>query len=145
MEFDIIEVGAAMNVTFAVLADYANITREGKINILGMFNIIHSASFPYVLPQMQLVMSFEASIAEAGRVKKVEIQLIDEDGKKLFTLSGEMAIGQVKSGELFHANHIVLFNNVKFKSPGNYRFDIFIDGQPARDVPIKVIKSTSPS
>ena len=134
-----------MNVNLAVLADYANVTREGKLNILGIFEIIFSQNFPYTHPEMQLIMSLESTIAEVGRTKKIEVQLMDEDGKKLFALGGEIVIGQVKSGELYHVNNMLVFNNLRFNSPGNYRFDIFIDNQPVKEVPLKVVKRTKPS
>lgn len=82
-----------MKVTLAVLADYANITREGKLNILGMFDVIHAQNFPMTHPQMQLVMRFEADIAEAGKTKKLEIKLMDADGKTLFVLNGSFTLG----------------------------------------------------
>lgn len=132
-----------MKVNLAVLADYANITREGKPNIMGIFDVIHAQNFPITHPQMQLVMIFEATIAERGRTKKVEIQLMDADGKKVFTLGAEVTIGQVKPGELFHLNHILTINNLRFENPGDYRFDIFIDGQPEKEIPLKVVKRSA--
>lgn len=131
-----------MKVTLAVLADYANITREGKLNILGVFDVIHAQNFPMTHPLMQLVMRFEADIAETGRTKKVEIQLMDADGKKVFALGGEFVIGPVKPGELYRSDHILTINNLKLEHDGDYRFDIFIDGQPAiaMGLPLKVLK-----
>lgn len=93
-----------MKVTLAVLADYANITREGKLNILGIFDVIHAHDFPMTHPQMQLVMRFEADIAEAGKTKKLEIKLMDEDGKTLFVLNGNFTLGQGQPGEVMVSN-----------------------------------------
>lgn len=128
-----------MRVTLAVLADYANVSREGKLNILGIFDIIHAKAFPCVHNQMQLVMRFEADIAERGRQKSIEVQLIDEDGKQIMRLEGQMKIGEIKPGELFTANQVLTLQNLLFEKPGTYRFDIFIDNQPQREVPLKVL------
>jgi hypothetical protein len=49
-----------MEVTVAVLADYANVSQDGKLNIMGIFQEINATSLPFVLPQMYLVMSFSA-------------------------------------------------------------------------------------
>ena len=133
-----------MKVTLAVLADYANVTQEGKLNILGIFDAIHSRSFPTIHNQMQLIMRFEADIAEKGRQKQIQVQLIDEDGKQLMALNGQLKIGDVKPGELFHTNQILTLQNVMFKKPGNYRFDIFVDNQPQREIPLKVVQTPSP-
>jgi len=52
-----------MEVVLAVLADYANVSQEGKLNIMGIFDIISSEKFPTFHPEMKLVVQFEASIA----------------------------------------------------------------------------------
>ncbi len=64
-----------MKIIFSVLADSANITREGKLNILGIFDSIQVQQFPVTCPQMQFVMRFEADRAEAGKSKKAEVPL----------------------------------------------------------------------
>lgn len=134
-----------MRVTLAVLADYANVTREGKLNILGIFDAIHSRSFPMIHNQMQLIMRFEADISEKGRQKQIEVRLIDEDGNQLMMLNGQLKIGEVKAGELFHTNQILTLQNVKFEKPGNYRFDIFVDNHHEREIPLKVVQIAPPA
>lgn len=134
-----------MKVTLAVLADYANITREGKVNILGIFDVMHVKTFPVTHPQMQLVMKFEADIAEAGKNKKLEIQLMGEDGKRLFVLAGEFSLGQAQPGELMSSNHILTINMMKFDNPGNYEFKILINDELKAEVPLKVVEYNSSS
>ena len=133
-----------MKVTFAVLADAANITREGKLNLLGIFDSIQVQQFPVTHPQMQLVMRFEADISEAGKKKKVEVQLMDEDGKKLFVLGGEFAFGPGRPGEMIGSNHILTINMMKFEHPGDYEFKILINDELKAEVPLKVLQLTPP-
>jgi hypothetical protein len=64
-----------MKVTFVALADAANVSQENKLNILGIFNIVWASAFPAIHPQLQLVMNFEASKAEEGKTKKLEIRM----------------------------------------------------------------------
>lgn len=134
-----------MKVTFAVLADAANITREGKLNILGIFDSIQVQQFPVTHPQMQLVMRFEGDISEAGKKKKVEVQLMDEDGKKLFVLGGEFALGPGRPGEMIGSNHILTINMMKFEHPGDYEFKILINDELKAEVPLKVLQWTPPA
>ncbi len=124
----------------AVLADYANITREGKLNILGIFDVIHVQNFPVTHPQMQLVMRFEADLSEAGKTKRLEIQLMDEDGKRLFVLGGEFTPGPGQPGEVIGTNQILTINMMKFEAPGNYEFKILINDELKAEVPLKVVK-----
>ena len=39
-----------MNVTFAMFADAANLSQEGKLNILGVFDALQVATLPTVAP-----------------------------------------------------------------------------------------------
>ena len=52
-----------MDVTLALLADAANVSQDGKLNILGIFNGLGAAAFPATHPSMHLVLRFEASRA----------------------------------------------------------------------------------
>src|SRR6266516_3887748 len=65
-----------MEVKLALLADGANVSREGKLNLLGIFDTLFARSFPTTHPQMQLVIRFEAAAQEAGSTRQVEIQLV---------------------------------------------------------------------
>jgi Family of unknown function (DUF6941) len=133
-----------MKVTLAVLADAANITREGKLNIMGIFDSIQAQQFPVAHPQMQLVMRFEADLAESREPNKVGVQLMDEDGKKLFALSGEFALGPLRPGEPVGSNHILTINMLKFERPGDYEFKISINNELKAEVPLKVLQIKPP-
>ena len=133
-----------MKVGFAVLADGANISREGKLNILGVFDSIQAQQFPITHPQMQLVMRFEADRAEGGRTKKVEVQLMDEDGQKLFVLGGEFTLGTGQPGETIGSNHILTINMMKFEHPGDYEFKILINDELKAEVPLKLLQFAPP-
>ena len=133
-----------MKVGFAVLADCANISREGKLNILGIFDSIQAQQFPVTHPQMQLVMRFEADRAEAGKAKKIEVQLMDEDGQKLFVLGGEFTLGTGRPGEAIGSNHILMIHMMKFEHPGDYEFKILINDELKAEVPLKLLQFTAP-
>jgi len=134
-----------MEVTLALLADYANVTREGKLNIMGIFELIYAHSFPFRHPQMQLIMRFESDAAEAGTTKDVEVQLVDEDGKKLMSIGGEITLGQGRPGEPIITNHILTLNNMGFEKPGDYEFKILIQGEVRETIRLKLVQTTPPS
>lgn len=134
-----------MEVTLALLADYANVTREGKLNIMGIFEVIHAQSFPARHPQMQLIMRFESDPAEAGTTKDVEVQLVDEDGKKLMSIGGEITLGQGRPGEPITTNQILTLNNMGFEKPGDYEFKILIQEEVRATVRLKVVQMTPQS
>ncbi len=55
-----------MRVALGVLADYANVSADGKLNIMGVFQIVNVIQFPHVHAQMDLVLTLEADPSEAG-------------------------------------------------------------------------------
>ena len=71
-----VEKGVAVEVTVAVLADYANVSQDGKLNIMGIFQEINPPALPFALPQMYLVLSLSAGPAEVGSVRNIRIPLI---------------------------------------------------------------------
>ncbi|MGB3906069.1 MAG: hypothetical protein WBB22_14235, partial [Anaerolineae bacterium] len=69
-----------MKMTLALLADYANVSQEGKLNIMGIFDRIFTRAFPTAHPEMRLVMRFEFGAAELGRERRLEVKTLDADG-----------------------------------------------------------------
>ena len=122
-----------------MLADAANISREGKLNILGAFDRIYGAKFPLRWPRMVLVTRFEASAAEFGSEKSIEIVTMDADGKRLGKASGKMKIGEGRTGRQIKINH-VLPMGMTFPAPGEYSIEILVNGEPKATVPLEVVQ-----
>ncbi len=128
-----------MEIAFALLADAANVSREGKLNVLGAFDRIHGVTFPLKWPRMVLVTRFEASAAEFGSEKSLEIVTLDADGKRLGSASGKMKIGTDQSGRSVKINH-VLPMAMTFPTPGAYSIEILVNGEPKAAVPLEVVQ-----
>lgn len=134
---------STMEVKHALLADYANVSREGKLNVLGIFTQIFAQNFPVVHAQLHLIVPWQATRAESGKAKKFEIQLIDEDGKKLFSVGSELVIPDGKPGKAISGNQIMAFNGIKFEKPGQYAFHILINDDQKTSVSFDVIQLNS--
>ena len=134
-----------MEVKLAVLADSANVSIEGKLNILGIFNMIGAANFPATHPQMQLVLSLSADTAEQGQTKDMEIQLCNPDGGKVCSLSGKLAIPKGDPGYPVGMNHILILNGLRFDKPGDYVFNILVNGDPKEHVHLMVRQVNPPA
>ena len=127
-----------MEVKLALLADGANVSREGKLNLFGIFDTIFSRTFPTTHPQMQLVLRFEADPAEAGSRRDVEVQFVSADGRVLFRLPGAMTVQQRVAGDRVRMDQILTLNNVQLEQPGRYRFHVVVDGEVAAVLPLHV-------
>jgi len=130
-----------MEVKLALLADAANVTQDGKLNILGIFNALGAASFPATHPLMHLVMRFEATRAEEGKTKHFEIQLADGDGNKLFTVGTTLVVPQGVPGSPIRMNHILALNGIRFSKPGDYVFNVLIGDDQKAAVDLKLVEA----
>src|SRR5262245_28017764 len=127
-----------MQVRLALLADAANVSREGKLNILGVFVTIFAAQFPTVHPQMQLVLRFTAAPGEAGTSHAVDGRSEDESGKALFRVPVTIIVAAHALGAVLGVDHIIAMNSIRFAAPGRYLFRIAVDGTDALTLPLRV-------
>jgi len=85
-----------MQLRIAALADYTNITDNGKLNILGIFSQIHAVSVPATHPQMQFVVQFAFEPIETGD-KAIRIHEIHAGSRDRRTLhSARPALSRVE-------------------------------------------------
>ena len=131
-----------MNVTLALLADSANVSQEGKLNVLGSFDNINANAFPCVHPQMVLVMRFDASRAEIGRTKQMEIQLVDPDGTLLGSLKGTFDVPDAPAGQRVTMGNILPLVNTVFQRAGDHAFVIMISGETKAEVALRITDSS---
>lgn len=135
---------APMEVVFAVLADSANVSKEGKLNILGNFAQITANSFPVRHPEMQLVLRMEASPAEIGLQKKLEMSLMDEDGARISGFSADFPVPEPeKPGEMVNMQSIIRIIDTVFPKAGRYVINVLINGETKARVPLVVIQGGS--
>jgi hypothetical protein len=126
-----------MNLTLGLLADYANKSSDGKLNILGIFNRIWSENYPAIHPEMKLVLRFDVHPAETGQPKKFQIQLRNERGAVLFELAGEMTVPAPKEplGEMINVDQILGLTGFPLEAPGRYEFVILVNDDVKGTVP----------
>lgn len=128
-----------MEVDLALLADAATIDGSGKLNILGIFDRLSTASFPTRHPRLSLVLRFAAGINEVGR-HQVAISLKGPDGKEVLRIDGEMnlAPGPSSAGGAVLVPHVLNMDGLVFPVPGRYAFDVKVDGVHQVSIPLSV-------
>jgi hypothetical protein len=108
-------------------ADYANVSREGKLNVMGIFNSINSVTFPTRHSSMHLVAKLGAELGEYGQNRDFTIKLLGEDGAQIMDLSGQLQIPKGEIGKKPEVNIIVELKDIVFPKPGPYQFVLLVD------------------
>lgn len=128
-----------MDVTLAVLADYANLTQEGKLNIMGVFAELNPPVLPFHLPAMYLVIGFAASPSEAATSKEILIVLMASEGRELLRLQNRMIVpSPLRPGSRTYIQSIIGLNGILFEQPGEYQFAILVNGEEKETIPLRV-------
>ena len=126
-----------MQVKVALLADYANVTAEGKLNILGIFDRINLMQVPVVHPQMHLILRLEAQPHERERPHPIEIRLHDPEGITIFEVNGDI-VPHGDGPQASSTNQILTLNNLQLQKIGAYAFRIYIDNELKAELPLFV-------
>jgi hypothetical protein len=132
----------------ALIADSANISVEGKLNILGEFDTIFASDAPATHPALWFVAKLLFDAADVGK-HSLLLHLVDEDGNTVLPpLTGELAVpppGPGYSGEKRSIPVVLGVRNVTFPQLGTYSFELRIDDQIVADVPLHLRKLQAPA
>jgi len=135
-----------LGLRLAVVADAANISREGKLNITGIFNSINAHSFPATHPWMVLAFVIDGDARDAIPEHALKVDLIDSDGSHVLpSIEGKLSFGQMPSGGSLYVPQIIQLSGVKFMKACRHEFKIVIDGEVRGSVPIDVKQVETPS
>ena len=128
-----------MEVSLAVLSDFASVTQEGKLNIMGIFGEVNPPGLPFALPLMYLVVVFDGSPAEGGSEKNVRVVMLDGEGREGLRIENNMMVPPAgRPGRRVTFNAILALQGVTFPRPGDYQFSILINGEEKRSVSLQV-------
>ena len=130
-----------MIIPMALLADEANVSQEGKLNVLGVFDRIAAPTFPTVHPKMVFVFRVQSEYMDAGLSFVVRLRLVDEDGQVLFEAGGELVPPAVAPGDFASANQIFTLVGTGFPRPGSYKFVLNVGDLPAHETPLNVLEA----
>jgi hypothetical protein len=134
-----------MKLLLLLAADYANITGDGKLNVMGIFRDINAYSFPTRHSSMHLVVKLGAELGEYGDTRTLTVKLRDPDGVDIMTITGPAVIPNSEGGRIPEINAILELKDIIFPKPGPYQFVVLIDKDYKGDLPVYVNKLEAPS
>ena len=131
--------GCPMQVKLAALADYALVSRDGKLSILGIFDQVNLPALPFGLPQMWLVVSLEGEPSEIGRQFQLDLLLWDSDGNQLFAHENTfMFMPPNQPGLRSTHNEVIGLHGMRFNTAGDHSFIIRVNGEERRRLVLRV-------
>lgn len=132
-----------MDLQLAALADAANVSREGKLNILGEFNTLFTVGVPTSWPIMYFVAKVTASQME-GAEHTLQLRVLDEDAK----LAAPILEMHARFGEStypgvpYTGTIIVPVQNPVFQRFGEYTFELRRENTIICTLPLYVREAT---
>jgi hypothetical protein len=126
-----------MHVSFALFADAANISQEGKLNILGVFDAVHVGQFPAIHPRGTLVVRLKGTPADAG-THPMTLRWTNGRGNELWSSTAELQVNAApgQTGELDLP--VIVQLDLPLDGPGDYRMHIALDGRLHTEVVLHV-------
>ncbi len=134
-----------MELRIFLVADFANLDKGHKLNIIGAFNTVSAKEFPAVHPSMHLVAKVAAELGEFGKQFDYQIVFFDEDAEELGKLEGQFTFpvpkGKQRNSEF---NLLLALRDLQFPRAGRYEFRLLVNDSVLGIVPLDVIRSEQP-
>lgn len=131
-----------MHIAFALFADAANLSQEGKLNILGVFDTLHVAQMPAIHPRAALVVRVKGSTADVG-THVMGMAWVNPAGTELWSSEGELAVGTPPAGTTELDFPLIAGLDLPLDSAGTYTMRLSIDHESAAEVAL-VVRSSAP-
>lgn len=126
-----------MQVAFALFCDAANLSQEGKLNILGVFDALQVASFPAVHPRTHLVVHLKGTTLDVG-THAVTLSWVAPNGTELWNSRGELGVGQPPPGVSEMDMPLIAMIDLPMNAPGTYTMTVAVDDEPCAQIPVQV-------
>src|SRR5450432_753542 len=132
-----------MYLSFALFADAANISQEGKLNILGVFDAVQCGTLPTVHPRAHLVVRLKGGQDDVG-THTVSLNWLNPQGQELWSSNGELNIGAPPPGVTEMDMPLIAAIDLPLDASGAYSMRIALDGEAHGEVRLVVRTDMAP-
>ncbi len=132
-----------MELAFAFFAEAAQITSDGKLNVLGVDLRTLQGKFPLFLPSVAFVAKVELETAEREGIHRFTGQMFGPDGAAVEPHIEAEYVAPPPANPELKAAFTVLFQIVgmTFPSPGAYIFHILVDGRELKRLGLRLTEA----
>lgn len=126
-----------MHISFAVFADAANLSQEGKLNVLGIFDALHVNGFPSMHPRAHFVVRVKGGASDSG-THRLTFHWLNPHDTELWASSGELAVEAGPTAALEMDLPIIAVVDLPLDSSGQYTMKVELDGEPVASTSVFV-------
>lgn len=132
-----------MHVSFALLADAANLSQEGKLNVLGVFDAVQVGGFPTIHPRAHLVLRLKGSRADVG-THALTLSWVNPAGDVLWSTSGQVDVQDPPPGVEEMDLPVLAAIDLPLDRAGRYAMEVSLDGSTQARVALQVRSGPPP-
>lgn len=125
-----------MHVSFALFADAANLSVEGKLNVLGVFDAVQVGSLPTVHRRATLVVHLKGDRSDVG-THQLTLRWLSPSGSELWMSRGEVQVQAPPDTGVMDLP-VIAAVDLPLDQPGAYLMHVELDQGPAATVPLHV-------
>ncbi len=126
-----------MHISFAVFADGANLSQEGKLNVLGVFDALAVGGFPSIHSRTHFVVRLKGSSEDIGQ-HRLSFSWVNPAGEVLWSSDGELNVAQGPNPAFEMDLPIIAVIDLPLTMAGLYTMQVGLDGTPTAEVRLHV-------
>jgi len=126
-----------MHVSFALFADAANLSQEGKLNILGVFDAVQVATLPTIHPRATFVVRLKGGRGDGGS-HAVTLRWQNPQGTELWSSTGSLTVTEPPPGVVEIDMPVIATLDLPIDVPGRYTMAVVLDGLDTTEVAVQV-------
>ena len=126
-----------MHISFALFADAANLSQEGKLNILGVFDAVQVGQLPAVHPRAHLVVRLKGTRADIGD-HTVTLRWLNPQGHELWATTGELNVAAPPPSVMEMDLPLIAALDLPLDHAGAYTMAIALDDRPHAELKLQV-------
>ena len=116
-----------MHIAFALFADAANLSQEGKLNVLGVFDAVHVGGLPTLHPRTTLVVRLKGGAADVGD-HTVTLRWAGPRGVELWSSTADLRVGAPPPGVGEMDIPLIASLDLPIEQTGEHTMAIALDG-----------------
>ena len=126
-----------MHISFAVFADGANLSQEGKLNVLGVFDALQVGGFPSLHPRTHFVLRLKGTVEDTG-AHTLTFNWVNPSGEVLWSSDGEMNVAPGPNPAMEMDLPIIAVIDLPLNMPGLYTMQVSLGGELTAEVRLHV-------